>query len=120
MQDSIREADCIVFLGFAYHSQNMMLLFGKRAAPKKTVAIFGTALGMSKADTSEVSSLLKDLFPEYDPDDELDDDQGLFGISLPRPMILKMNEHVIVERDMDCGKLFDSYSKSIAGNYVER
>jgi hypothetical protein len=120
MQDSIREADCIVFLGFAYHSQNMMLLFGKRAAPKKTVAIFGTALGMSKADTSEVSSLLKDLFPEYDPDDELDDDQGLFGISLPRPTILKMNEHVIIERDMDCGKLFDSYSKSIAGNYVKR
>lgn len=118
MQDAIREADCIVFLGFAYHSQNMKLLFGKHAVPKKTVPIFGTAVGMSEADTSEVTSLLKDLFPEYDPDDELDDDPGPFGLRLPRPTMLKMNEHVVIERDMDCGNLFDSYSKSIAGNYV--
>lgn len=120
MQDVIREADCIVFLGFAYHSQNMKLLFGKHAVPKKTIPIFGTAVGMSEADTSEVTGLLKGLFPEYDPDDELDDGPGLFGLNHPRATILKMNEHVVIERDMDCGKLFDSYSKSIAGNYVMR
>ncbi|KGT77321.1 hypothetical protein MA20_22270 [Bradyrhizobium japonicum] len=120
MHNAIRDADCIVFLGFAYHSQNMDLLFDKHAPPRKTVPIFGTALGMSKSDASEVSSFLMDMFPEYDPDDELEDEPGAFGMVIPRPLPFKMNNHVAIEREMDCGKLFDSYSKSIAGYYLKR
>ena len=120
MHGAIREADCIVFLGFAYHSQNMALLFRKHAPPRKTVPIFGTALDMSEADASEVSSYLEDTFPEYDPDDELDDEPGDFGMTISQPTRFKMNNHVVIERDMDCGKLFESYSKSIAGNYMKR
>ncbi|MEH2590276.1 hypothetical protein [Bradyrhizobium sp. AZCC 1721] len=119
IHEAIREADCIVFLGFAYHSQNMTLLFDRHATPKKTVPIFGTALYMSAADASEVSNFLKDIFPEVDTDDEFDDEPDAFGIKIPRPPPLHLNEHVIIEREMDCGRLFDSYSKSIAGSYMQ-
>ncbi|WP_156447242.1 hypothetical protein [Bradyrhizobium yuanmingense] len=115
MEDAIRNADCLVFLGFAYHTQNMNLLFGKHTVPRKTTPIFGTALGMSKADTSQVASLLEDRFPEYDPDDELEDSHGPFGFRIPSPMRLKMNDHVNIENELNCAQLFDYYAKSLAG-----
>lgn len=116
IEASIRNADCLVFLGFAYHKQNMDLLFGKHAASQKTKLIFGTALGMSKADRSEVKSRLMDLFPEYDPEDEFDnDDAGLFGLRMPRPLKVKLNDHINIENELTCAELFDYYAKSLAG-----
>lgn len=114
---SIRNADCLVFLGFAYHTQNMKLLFGKHTAPQKTKPVFGTALGMSKADTSQVRDVLSDMFPEYDPDDEISEESGPFGIPVARPIRFKSDDHIIIENEMTCGDLFDSYAKSLAGLY---
>ncbi|WP_050382293.1 hypothetical protein [Bradyrhizobium pachyrhizi] len=116
IEEVIRSAKCLVFLGFAYHTQNMNLLFGKHDVPEETKPIFGTALGMSKADTSVVTSLLEELFPEYDPDD-YEPDPGPFGISFPRSRLPrpKFNQHINIENELNCAQLFDHYAKSLAG-----
>ncbi|WP_426533659.1 hypothetical protein [Bradyrhizobium sp. McL0615] len=62
MQATIQEAKCIVFLGFAYHKQNMALLEpGKRTRTTKQVN--GTAFGMSDSDVGEVMGELDSFFP---------------------------------------------------------
>ena len=114
MREAIRDAECIVFLGFAYHKQNMKLLFEHQPLPKKTKPVFGTALGMSDADQQEVIGELSDLFPEIDEDEE-EDDGGLLGVSLPRPTPFKMNDHIHIENKLSCFQLFEYYAKSLAG-----
>jgi hypothetical protein len=44
-------AECVVFLGFAYHSQNMQMLRTETANSK---VVYGTTFGMSGADATEV------------------------------------------------------------------
>jgi hypothetical protein len=48
LSDEVDKAAAIVFLGFAYHDQNMSLL--KPAGPMPTKAIYGTAYGVSDSD----------------------------------------------------------------------
>jgi hypothetical protein len=114
IQKAIREAECIVFLGFAYHKQNMRLLFQHHEMPKKTKPVFATALGMSDADKQEVSDSLEGLFPEVDEDEE-EHDPGPFGLQQQRFPRLKMNEHIHIENKLNCAELFDYYAKSLAG-----
>jgi hypothetical protein len=92
MQEAIRNAECIVFLGFAYHKQKMRLLFQHHATPKETKPVFATALGMSDADKQEVSDNLEGLHQEIDEEDEEDDDPGPFGI--PRQRLPGMRERI--------------------------
>jgi hypothetical protein len=56
VRDEVQSAQCIVFLGFAYHSQNLLML--KPALPMRHKLIFGTAHGMSNADVEVVSHRL--------------------------------------------------------------
>lgn len=114
IRNAVRHAECIVFLGFAYHKQNMRLLFKEHVVPKRTKPVFGTALGMSDADKSEVTSILIDLFPEED-DAEEQRNTGPFEIRLPRMTAIKMNDHIHVENELTCAKFFDHYAKSLAG-----
>lgn len=115
MQKKISEAECIVFLGFAYHRQNMELLFEKHSSPLKTTPVFGTALGMSDADTEVVAEELEKLFPAVDEEADKDEDEDFFGISR-RPMIrLPDTSHIHIENKLGCSELFDYYAKSLAG-----
>jgi hypothetical protein len=99
---AIREAQCIVFLGFAYHKQNMALLSYPRS--RKIKQIYGTAYGLSDSDVEEVANKLGTLFP--DSEDAADDpsDIGLFAHS-----------NIRLENKLTCAQLFEHYAKSIAG-----
>jgi hypothetical protein len=55
IQERIDWADCVVFLGFAYHSQNMQML---RSAERGKKIVYGTTFGMSNSDVGEVNKLI--------------------------------------------------------------
>lgn len=61
---AISEADTIVFLGFAFHPQNMELLM-----PKGTIAdvqrVYGTAVGMSDQDRAATEEFITRSFTRY-------------------------------------------------------
>lgn len=63
IQKAIAEAECIVFLGFAYHDQNMTLL--KPEAHLDGRHVFGTAFGMSEADKHVVIGQLSQFFATF-------------------------------------------------------
>lgn len=111
MHFAIRRAECVVFLGFAYHKQNMKLLFDQLPKPKKTKHIFGTAFGMSEADKSEVVDELERIFPDVDDDDSVPSDSHIH-----RPALKRRNtSHIHVDAKLTCAKLFEDYAKSLAG-----
>jgi hypothetical protein len=87
-------ADHIVFLGFAYHDQNMLLL----KPPKELDAskrIFGTAFGMSKSDVDVTSHQIDAWFKGRDA-------------RIYRTMI-------DLENGLKSADLFDHYAKSLTG-----
>jgi hypothetical protein len=78
-------AECIVFLGFAYHSQNMQML---QTTDRGSKTVYGTAFGMSDQDKGEVYKLVvQTLAPTT----------------------------ASVENTLKCAGLFDSYAKSLTG-----
>jgi hypothetical protein len=87
------DAQCIVFLGFAYHSQNLNLLRPPNTMSEKP--IFGTAFGMSDSDAAIVHDQLMDFF-----------------ISVPSHGV---NPNAIKLEQMIAVSLFDAYSKSLTG-----
>lgn len=58
IRSKIKEANTILFLGFAYHSRNLDLLKSEPHPDPRSVRYFGTAFGMSKSDSELV---LEDL-----------------------------------------------------------
>ena len=91
---TVASAECIVFLGFAYHSQNMMLL--KPSPSSVRVPVFGTAFGMSNADVEVVEQQVLEFFgPAKAP---------------------RLKEKIIkLENGLKSFELFDWYSKSLSG-----
>jgi hypothetical protein len=66
----VDEAQTVVFLGFAFHSQNMELLsVGQDGHPKR---VYGTALDISKSDVEIIRNQLDDII-KYDSPRELAD-----------------------------------------------
>jgi hypothetical protein len=94
IEAEMQKAKCVVFLGFAYHSQNMRLLKPSTAIPNKR--IFGTAYGMSAADTEVVSHQIADFFS-------------------PTMTTKTRSTTITLENNLTCAGLFDSYSKSLTG-----
>jgi hypothetical protein len=96
IRNEIERAEQIVFLGFAYHAQNMLLL-----RPLEDLGsarpIYGTALGMSDSDVALARREMRSWFL---PDHSLPSDP--FNI-------------IHIENQLTCAKLFDNYAKSIAG-----
>ncbi len=88
------KAECIVFLGFAYHTQNMHLL--KPARPLGLKQVFGTAYGMSDADAEVVSHQIANFF------------KGGMAAAV-RKQKLKL------ENKLTAAGLFDEYAKSLTG-----
>jgi hypothetical protein len=69
---AITNAKAIVFLGFAYHSQNMELLGSAPGQRGEANAIFGTAFGMSDHNAKVASDLAQKLTRGYTPMIEID------------------------------------------------
>jgi hypothetical protein len=63
IKQAVRDADVIVFLGFAYHPLNMELLRPADGASKLRRA-YGTVYGMSESDTEAVRMQIRSLAPE--------------------------------------------------------
>ena len=96
IRNEVTNANCIVFLGFAFHDQNLSLLHpGGRLKGKE---VFGTAFGMSDNDTNDVVGWLAELFPS--------------DVGTPTGM---SRHNIKLENKLKCTELFDSYTKSIAG-----
>jgi hypothetical protein len=95
LASEFEQASRVIFLGFAYHSQNMRLL-----KPPKSVAarpIYGTAFKMSDADIGIVEGQLASWL-----------DSGV-----------RMQERkgmIKIENKLQCFELFDYYAKSLSGD----
>jgi len=95
LAEEVAQAGCVIFLGFAYHSQNMRLL--KPPALMAARPIYGTAFKMSDSDVGIVESQLAGLL-----------DKGV-----------KMQERrgmIKIENKLQCVELFDYYGKSLSGD----
>jgi hypothetical protein len=97
---SMERAECVVFLGFAYHKQNMRLLFRSHKRPRKMVQVYGTAFGMSDADKEHVVDELNAYFGEVETE------PGAIARGL---------SNIHIENKLGCTQLFDYYAKSLAG-----
>lgn len=87
-------AECIIFLGFAFHVQNIRMLRPKNRFASRP--IFATAYGMSDADVDVVSNQLADFF------------KGTMT-KATRDTAIRL------ENKLKCAGLFDYYAKSLTG-----
>jgi hypothetical protein len=60
VRQTVRAADKVIFLGCAFHDQNLRLLFGDSREPSPQKQILGTCLGMPERRQREVIRLLSD------------------------------------------------------------
>jgi len=74
IEAGVLSARCIVFLGFAYHDQNMLMLTPKKALDY--MPVYGTAYGMSDDDTAVVTQQIEGMFAPA----QMHRIQGLQGI----------------------------------------
>lgn len=118
IHQAINRADALVFLGFAFHKQNMELLFNSFVKTRKTRYIFATAKGMSDSDKSVVEDQLLELFPHADNmDEETPEKKAGPWTPFPElPVYTPMTtDHIRVENNLVCSELFEHYAKSLAG-----
>jgi hypothetical protein len=92
--NEFQRAQCIVFLGFAYHSQNMQIL--QPDVPLPTAPIYGTAYKMSDSDIDEIGSKLV----------------GFFATNVS---VENRRRNIKLENKLTCADLFDHYAKSLSG-----
>jgi hypothetical protein len=91
IRDEVYRANNIVFLGFAYHSQNMLMFRPDR--PEQHKRIYGTAYGMSDADLDVVVHQLAEFFA----------------------MSATQRAQIKIDNGHKCADLFDYYAKSLSG-----
>src|SRR6516162_11154885 len=93
LRTEVERADAIVFLGFAFHSQNLLML--KPSKPTKPKFVYGTAYKMSGADVEVVSEQLATFF---------------------QPVInSEARARIKLENNLTSAGLFDHYAKSLTG-----
>jgi hypothetical protein len=86
-------AERIIFLGFAYHDQNLLILDpGERLTCE---SVYGTALGMSNDDAAVVKRQIEKM--------------------MRAPLILG-TERAHIENDLTSGGLFDYFAKSLSSD----
>jgi hypothetical protein len=90
----VARAKCIVFLGFAYHSQNLKIIRPEPLIP--TIPMYGTAYKMSESDVHVVSRRLVDFF-------------------LPNVSVQNRRSQISLENKLTCSELFDNYARSLTG-----
>jgi hypothetical protein len=87
IRDAVSKAKRFVFLGYAYHPQNMDLLLGTTPKSTTTRMVHGTAYNMSRSDTDIVQMKL---------------DASLFAPS------------AVIDNEATCAQLFHKYSRSLS------
>jgi hypothetical protein len=92
IREEVVRAECIVFLGFAYHSQNLSILNPRRKMDYKPV--YGTAYKMSKADVEVVVNQIANFF----------DIPGSYAAT-----------GMVKLESLKSADLFDYYAKSLSG-----
>jgi hypothetical protein len=89
MRNFVEQAETIVFLGFAFHEQNMKLIYTDKKS--NALNIFATAMGFSDHNSkqlqSEINSALKSIYPT--------------------------GRSILVNNTLACAALFDEYSRSL-------
>jgi hypothetical protein len=90
----LARAKCMVFLGFAYHSQNLKIIQPDPLI--QTIPVYGTAFKMSDSDVGVVSQKLVDFFSPN------------IGLQTRRALVK-------LENKMKCVDLFDNYARSLTG-----
>jgi len=90
LQNEMDRAEAVVFLGFAYHDQNMKLI--EPAGPMTSKPIFGTTFGMSAPDVEVTVRQLSSWFLEKD---------------------FKYTEKLIRTQPLTCADFFDHFAKSL-------
>ena len=95
IRSSVSKADRIIFLGFAFHRQNIELLAKKVLGHTEIVA---TALGISKSDKSVI-------------EDELEKAFAFDGI---------LNDHRIVLTETTCDQFFRDYWRTLTAEKSDR
>ncbi|MBV8799424.1 MAG: hypothetical protein JO208_06420 [Alphaproteobacteria bacterium] len=88
IQEAMDEADNIVFLGFAFHEQNMALL--KANPSRRSRKVFATALGVSASDCEAIAS---EVYSIYDSNRDQ----------------IRME----IRNDLKCVELFEQYWRSL-------
>lgn len=89
IRSCVREADTLVFLGFAYHELNLEVLFGPRAEGPKQYSkqVYGTAMGLSESTKKAIAFDLAQL-GKYDA------------------------PQITLRRELSAAELFPEYSRS--------
>jgi hypothetical protein len=95
LDEMIFQAEHIVFLGFAYHDQNMALLAPPKVLPASK-RVFGTAYGMSNSDVDVVGHQIDAWVTGHDA-------------RAYRSGMIRL------ENKLKCAGLFDDYAKSLTG-----
>lgn len=83
------DADCIVFLGFAFHPQNMQLMTSGK--PSKAKRVFATGKGISDTDCEMVAMQIRDMLYAHPRDIKID-----------------------IRNDLTCTGLFAEFWRSLA------
>lgn len=92
IRNKISEADKIIYLGFAFHDQNLQLLKPVKAL-QSSKEIFGTGFGMSDSDIKVTKQQLLEFFNH----------------SAHR----SVSEKIILENKHKCADIFEHYAKSL-------
>lgn len=91
IHDEMNKAERIVFLGFAFHNQNLALIKPPTSMGRKE--IFGTAFGMSASDVEVVQHQLLTFFND-------------------RARGTMSRADIQIRADLTCAAMFDQYTKS--------
>lgn len=95
IKEEVAKADCIVFLGCAFHAVNMRLLDpGKQLSQRP---VFGTAFNMSSSNASAIFDAVDKMF-----------------VHVPRIGSDK-NPFITIDSNATCRKLLDDYQRAIIG-----
>ena len=89
LQRLLIDAETIVFLGFAFHNENMKLM--ESSAPNNLKRVFATAKGISSSDLDIIAQQITDVFGKKDGQLRMELRQGL-----------------------TCYQLFDEYSRTLS------
>ncbi|CCB65236.1 hypothetical protein [Hyphomicrobium sp. MC1] len=91
LRSAVNEAATVVFLGFAFHPQNLALLANDK--PTTAKRIFASAYGFSKPDAENIQLRLAKLFHQTET---------------------VSRSKIIVRPDLTCSQLFDEYRLSLS------